>query len=83
MLGGSGELQGSGFEPIRNRISIGPTEHWISFAFRTHYFDLNVGTGLFLGQFRKAQVRLNYTDVGEDLLGVLGLETGVDNDILT
>jgi hypothetical protein len=38
---------------------------------------------LFLLETGVSKVRLDYTDVGEDLLGVLGLETRVDNDILT
>jgi hypothetical protein len=31
----------------------------------------------------KAKIRLHYSDVGEDLLSVLGLEAGVNNDIVT
>jgi hypothetical protein len=65
-------------------VSIDQAKHWISFALRTHSFDfdLNVCTCLGGGERGEAQIRLYYTDVGEDLLSVLGLETGVDNDIL-
>jgi len=66
-------------------VSIDQAKHWISFAFRTHSFDfdLNVCTCLGGGEWGEPKVRLHYTDVGEDLLCIFGLETRVDNDILT
>lgn len=36
-----------------------------------------------LGESGEAQVRLDNANVGEDLLGLLGLDAGVDNDIVT
>jgi hypothetical protein len=45
--------------------------------------NLNVGTSLLLREGGETQIRLHYPDVGEDLLSVLSLEAGVDNDIVT
>jgi hypothetical protein len=64
---------------LSRTVSTNPAEQSISFAF----LYSNVCTCLGFFERGKTKVRLHYTDVWEDLLGVLSLETGVDNDILT
>jgi hypothetical protein len=83
MLGVFSKLQGAGFESVHCHLSIDPAEYWTSYPSPKHCFDLNVRTCFLFGQFREPKIRLHYTDVWEDLLCVLGLETRVDNDILT
>jgi len=63
-------------------------EQWISFIRFSNTRNrpppsLDVGRSLRFAQGCEAQVRLHDTDVGEDLLCILGLEAGVDNDVLT
>lgn len=60
------------------------TLHWLYLVCHAiiHSFDLFPSGSLLLGQGSEAQVRLDDAEVGEQLLGLLILDRGVDNHVV-